>query len=732
MASLILTNGNKLELTKFHIECNTEWVLNEITLHQTYYNNSQEISEGSYIYPVVSDSIVSKLIIKCGESVIEALVYEKEEAIEKYNDAIAAGNKAYLGKLTEESSDMMEFHLGNLLPQSEVKVEITYVTQSEFMSETNNYRVYIPHVLIPRYSPSGSSITQEMSVSTLNWTGTVSIRTPNILTSITSNVSNFDISVQNDYWKTLNFSILNHYDDLCIYYQYRASDDPFIVFQQDPRNQKYAFHLSFTPQKNDTDSPVWEPKGEFIILLDRSGSMEGGSIKLAREAVYLFIKSLPEDSYFNVVSFGSSFNKLFQQSVRYEQDKIEFACNTVKTFDADMGGTEILEPIKSILSEPNRSEYLRYVFILTDGEVGNAAEIINYIKNQKTPSQISTIGIGAGVSTYLINEVAKVGHGSVHHILNSSEIKSGVISSLKKSLLPGISNIEIANPHEFELVGHKNPFSSFYGSKISYSGILKQGSTPEKISVKYTDDASKNDHLIDFSINYEGMLKSSAALVTAVKNYFNDCEKNEIIEKSKNYQVLSKYTAFLGVEKVKNPNLKNYNSDEEECEEDSDEDECEEDCGAEINEALCECLCAQEDYELNEEYESLGIEEVKNMASARAFDYSAREIDIYEEIKPELKSKSASKVEYVESLIGYQFADGHWEFSRELELLINYFLGNQEIRDKAAPSMTLLVVGILIEKCREHEEIWDLIVNKAKRWLKKNGVQERSLHDLGY
>jgi len=450
--------------------------------------------------------------------------------------------------------------------------------------------------------------------------------------------------------------------------------------------------------------------------------MEGERIKLAREAVYLFIKSLPEDSYFNVISFGSGFNKLFYQSVRYEQDKIEMACRTVKTFDADMGGTEILEPIKSIFSEPNRSDYLRYIFILTDGEVGNSDEIINYIKNQQTASQISTIGIGAGVSTYLINGVANAGHGSVHHILNASEIKSGVISSLKKSLLPGISNIEITNSHEFELIGPKNAFSSFYGTKISYSGILKPGYSPQKISVKYTDDASKHEHLTEIPINYEGILLNSAALVTAVKHYFNDCEKNEIIEKSIKYQVLSKYTAFFGVEKVNNPNLYNFNYDEILYE------------SPEINEALCcECLGEQGDYELNEEYENLDrlMEEVERMPNARGFNYPER-IDICEEIMPELKSITKSKVEFVESLIGYQLADGHWEFSTELEGLINYFIGNQDIGDKAASFITLLVVDILIEKCGEHEAIWDLIVNKAKRWLKKNGIQERSLHDLGY
>ena len=39
--------------------------------------------------------------------------------------------------------------------------------------------------------------------------------------------------------------------------------------------------------------------------------MDGRRIKKAVQAICLFIKSLPEDSYFNVVSFGSEYEKIW-------------------------------------------------------------------------------------------------------------------------------------------------------------------------------------------------------------------------------------------------------------------------------------------------------------------------------------------------------------------------------------------------------------------------------------
>ena len=43
----------------------------------------------------------------------------------------------------------------------------------------------------------------------------------------------------------------------------------------------------------------------FNFLLDRSGSMSGSRIEKAREALILFLRSLPPGCMFSVVSFGT-------------------------------------------------------------------------------------------------------------------------------------------------------------------------------------------------------------------------------------------------------------------------------------------------------------------------------------------------------------------------------------------------------------------------------------------
>lgn len=74
----------------------------------------------------------------------------------------------------------------------------------------------------------------------------------------------------------------------------------------------------------------------FIFIIDRSGSMGcHGRMELAKEAMDLFIRSLPMGCTFTIISFGCNFDALSfkgETIMVLNDDTREYATTQVKTF----------------------------------------------------------------------------------------------------------------------------------------------------------------------------------------------------------------------------------------------------------------------------------------------------------------------------------------------------------------------------------------------------------------
>jgi hypothetical protein len=127
----------------------------------------------------------------------------------------------------------------------------------------------------------------------------------------------------------------------------------------DPANVYSKTEPETEEESKDEQEVVFvEPKqNEYIFLIDRSGSMYN-TINLARQALQLFLQSLTYGSSFQIVSYGSEFEFLFKdrRSVDYNDENFKTAFDAVSTFEADFGGTEILQPLEAIfkLQKPRK------------------------------------------------------------------------------------------------------------------------------------------------------------------------------------------------------------------------------------------------------------------------------------------------------------------------------------------------------------------------------------------
>jgi uncharacterized protein with von Willebrand factor type A (vWA) domain len=84
---------------------------------------------------------------------------------------------------------------------------------------------------------------------------------------------------------------------------------------------------------------------EFIFIIDGSGSMEGSRIEQARPYLTFFIHSLPSSFFFNIIHFRSNFKSLFPEAVEYNTTTAKQASSLAESLQANLGGTEIYDPL---------------------------------------------------------------------------------------------------------------------------------------------------------------------------------------------------------------------------------------------------------------------------------------------------------------------------------------------------------------------------------------------------
>lgn len=119
------------------------------------------------------------------------------------------------------------------------------------------------------------------------------------------------------------------------------------------------------------------------------------------------------------------------------------AIQKIDAMDANMGGTEILYPLRMCLQKPPIEDYPRQIFLLTDGAVSDTASVQNFVRNHNKFSRVHGIGIGNGASEDLILGCAQQGKGYSVMISDTEDPTDKIIDILDKSLSPAISKIQL-------------------------------------------------------------------------------------------------------------------------------------------------------------------------------------------------------------------------------------------------------------------------------------------------
>jgi uncharacterized protein YegL len=174
-----------------------------------------------------------------------------------------------------------------------------------------------------------------------------------------------------------------------------------------------------------TLAPPRTPEGAVVVLVfDKSSSMEGKKMQLARESAQSMVDNLRPSDRVGVLAFDNSFQWAIPITPNSEPAMMK---QLIAGIIAD-GGTQIApalhEGYRQIL--PQEAVY-KHILLLTDGisEEGDSMQLAREAAREKVT--ISTIGLGQDVNRAYLERIAATAEGRSYFVIDPSQLAQVVL-----------------------------------------------------------------------------------------------------------------------------------------------------------------------------------------------------------------------------------------------------------------------------------------------------------------
>lgn len=588
---VLLWKNTVVPLASIKYEVMINGGLANVNLIQEYRNQTSQDMNVNYQFPINEKVVFSEMEAIFRGNKIKGLIKEKEQAKQEFEHHKRQGHTVAYAEQLEDTTDIMRVELGNLPANEVLKICFRYIVRLDVVSDIY-WGFRIPSTLTPRYTPSpkypGSEycieegyyrgdnlqkmrMSNQTNISTTldtpyTWEIDVKVFSPGGANTIRCPSHQDKVEMINEHgflnvkfspqaglqYPNRDFELIIEDLDLFSHQCVVAATDLPTITGKTP---KYAAMMQFAPtmykwfsdkKKIDLSLDSVESSGidlyedeysmfmmmntqaEFLFVLDRSGSMSGSRMSKANEALILFLRSLPPSSMFNVISFGSSYDKLYPKSMQLTDQNLQDAIRKITKFEASYGGTEILDPLQECFNLNKLQNYQRNIFLLTDGDVSNVNQIVSLIQSRcvSKAARLFSVGVGSGCSEALVHKTAKAGGGKSIILSDKEDIEGKIIHLLNDSITPSLTNFQIEFDEKYIACISPMPNANSHitrGEPFTMYALLKNDLEEKDdlttvVKVKYYDSVSKTTEERAFSLSLEGCIDDSSYHKMCVKS----------------------------------------------------------------------------------------------------------------------------------------------------------------------------------------------------------------------
>jgi Ca-activated chloride channel homolog len=342
----------------------------------------------------------------------------------------------------------------------------------------------------------------------------------------------------------------------------------------------YFLLLAGAPARAEGITPM---KREVILVLDRSGSMAGEKLEQALSAALQVIEGLDDGEAFNIIVYNETVELFSPEPVIKNEETLRATRIYLRNIRV-RGGTNIHDALAEALRMRAAPEFLPLVLFLTDGlpTVGQTSErAIRELAEQANPCnrRVFTFGVGVDVNTPLLDRIAVDTRGVSTFVLprEDVEVKVGqVFGRLSGPVLAGPALQLRDAPAKFSIPRVRDLLPSrlpdlFEGDQLIVLGQYL-GEAPIECELRGHDGERERVFQFRFDLDkattrnaFVPRLWASrkiAVLTDAIRDLGADLPAGvaagrdprakelveEIVRLSKQFGILSEYTAFLALE----------------------------------------------------------------------------------------------------------------------------------------------------------------------------------------
>jgi Ca-activated chloride channel family protein len=236
-------------------------------------------------------------------------------------------------------------------------------------------------------------------------------------------------------------------------------------------------------------APPRSPEGTCVVLIiDKSSSMEGRKMELARVAAIGVIENLRPVDLVGVLIFDNSFQ--WAVPIRKAEDRI-----LIKRLVAGItpdGGTQIApalaEAYRRVL--PQRATF-KHIVLLTDGisEEGDSLAVAREAEQQKIT--ISTVGLGQDVNRAYLERIANLSKGRAHFLNDPSGLEQILLrdvmehtgsTAIEKPITPNVvKNVQVLDGIDIAKAPALRGYVKFTAKPTAETILNVPGTTPDQM-----------------------------------------------------------------------------------------------------------------------------------------------------------------------------------------------------------------------------------------------------------